>query len=394
VLSPVIAVPAAGAVGGRIAPVFRSVGRLAHGNAVRNPERTAKTASALMIGLALVTTVSVVGASMKKSFAASLERTVSADLVLSTTGASGFSPALTAALGALPQIEHASGIRFNTFLFQGHRRDVAAVDTTSLPSLMDIDVQDGSLDGLASADGILVHQDAARDLGVHVGDRVDVELATGPRQLVVAGTYADATYVGDYLMDLSLFARSYPRSDLDLLAFATVAPTSDAAAARTAVEGLLSRYPQVHVQDRAEFEAAGKAQFDSNLLAVDALLGLALFIALLGVANTLALSVLERTREIGLMRAVGMLRRQAREMVVIESAMVSVFGALLGIAVGLALGLAVTVALPSTVVSTTAVPVRTIAAVIGLAAGCGIAAGLVPARRAARLDVLRAMAAD
>jgi putative ABC transport system permease protein len=393
VLSPVVAVPAAGAVGGLLAPVFRSVGRLAHGNAVRNPERTAKTASALMIGLALVTTVSIVGTSMKKTFAASLDRTVSADLVLSTTGRSGFSPALTAQLAALPQIHSASGIRVNTFLVEGHRRELAAVDTAALASLIDIKVRSGSLAGLR-ADGIFVHQDSARDLGIHVGDRVSVDFATGPQQLVVAGTFADATYVGNYLIDLGLFARAYPRSDLDLMAFASVATTSDAAAARTAVEGMLAQYPQVRIQDRAEFEAAGSARFDSILLAIDALLGLALFIALLGIANTLALSVLERTREIGLMRAVGMLRRQAREMVVLESAMISVFGALLGIVVGLALGVAVTTAMPSSVISTTAVPTGTLAIIVGLAATCGIAAGLVPARRAARLDVLRAMAAD
>ena len=210
----------------------------------------------------------------------------------------------------------------------------------------------------------------------------------------MAGIYADAALAGNYLIDMDLFTRYYPTSTLDLLAFAKLTPGVDPEVARTAIDAVLADHPQVKLDDRAAYQADQQAQFDSLLIAINGLLGLALFIALLGIANTLALSVLERTREIGLLRAVGMLRRQTRTMVLVESAMVAIFGAILGVAVGIAFGVAVTMAMPTSVIATTAIPVRTLGIVVAAAALCGVAAGVLPARRAARLDVLRAVASE
>ncbi len=356
-LSPVVAVPIAGTLGRPIAPLFHMTGRLAHANAVRNPDRTAKTASALMIGLALVTTVFIVGSSMKRTFAASIENSVAADYVLSTEGFIGFSPALTAALADLPEIDAITGVRFNRFLFEGHERDLVAADGDAAGAVVDIDLQQGSLRDL-DADSIFIHEDPAGDLGLEVGDHATVEFATGgPQELRVAGIYADAALAGNYLIDMDLFTRYYPTSTLDLLAFAKLTPGVDPEVARTAIDAVLADHPQVKLDDRAAYQADQQAQFDSLLIAINGLLGLALFIALLGIANTLALSVLERTREIGLLRAVGMLRRQTRTMVLVESAMVAIFGAILGVAVGIAFGVAVTIAMPTSVIATTAIPV-------------------------------------
>lgn len=393
-LSPVVAVPLAGAIGRPVVPLLRVAGRLAHANAVRNPDRTSKTASALMIGLALVTTVFIVGTSMKETFAASIEDSVRADYVLSTKGFIGFSPELTRALGDLPEIEAISGVRFNRFVFEGEPRDLVAADARTADRLVDIDVQSGDLADLRG-DAIFVHEDPAGDLGLQVGDEVTVELATGgPRRLTVAGIYADAAYVGNYFVDLDLFESAYPTNDLDLLAFARLAEGVDPAEATAAMEGVLVDHPQVNLEDRSGYQAEQEKQFDSILIAVNGLLGLALFIALLGIANTLALSVLERTREIGLLRAVGMLRRQTRTMVLAESAMVALFGAALAVLVGVAFGLALAVAMPPSVVTTTAIPTGTIATIVVAAGICGLLAGLLPARRAARLDVLRAIASE
>jgi putative ABC transport system permease protein len=390
-LSPVLAVPLAGRLGKPLAPLFRIAGRLAQANAVRNPERTAKTASALMIGLALVTTVFIVGSSMKASFASSLESSVAANYVLSTENQSGFSPAVTDRLAKLPEISAVSGVRVNKIGIDGHQRDVVAVDGRSAEELIDIDMQSGSLGDLRDGT-ILLHEDPARDLGLQVGDRVTVRFATGgPTVLRVAGTYSDSTYVGNYVIDMAQFRRGYPASNLDLFAFARVAPTSTFAEARRAIEPIVKAYPQIKLQDRTEFSADQQAQFDSILIAINGLLGLALFIALLGIANTLALSVLERTREIGLLRAVGMLRRQAGEMILAESAMVAVFGALLGVALGAVFGIAAAAAMPSSVITTTAIPYGTLALTVLAATICGLVAGLLPARRAGRLDVLRAI---
>jgi putative ABC transport system permease protein len=393
-LSPVVAVPVAGRLGRPIVPVFRVAGRLAHSNAVRNPERTAKTASALMIGLALVTTVFIVGTSMKETFADSIEDSVSADFILSTQGFIGFSPSLTEAVEELPEISAVSGARFAPFLVEGKQRDLVAGEASELAQVLDIDVQSGDLADL-DEDAIFLHEDPARDLDLSVGDEMTIELgAGGPREVVVAGIYADAAYAGNYLIDLSLFTEGYPTVTMDMFAFARLADGVDPAQGHDAIAAVLSEHPEVQLDDRTGFQADQEEQFDSILLAINGLLALALFIALLGIANTLALSVLERTREIGLLRAVGMLRRQAREMVVAESVMVAVFGAVLGVAIGVAFGLAIALALPPSMVTTTAIPVSTIAVIVVVAAICGILAGMLPARRAARLDVLRAIATE
>jgi putative ABC transport system permease protein len=391
-LSPLVAVPVAGVLGRPVAPLFRVAGKLAHSNAVRNPERTARTAAALMIGLALVTMVWVVGASMKQTFAESIDDAVRADLVVSAPV--GFSPAATEAIAVLPEVDAATGVRTSRFLFNGRERDLVAIDPATAGALVDIDVIDGSLTDLGPG-SIVVHRDPARDLGLSVGDQVTVELASGgPQQLEVAAIHGDSTYAGNYVIDLATFAAHYPVNDLDLFAFARLADGVPADEGRAAVEATLRPFPQVTLEDRAEFRASQEAQFDNLLLMINGLLGLALLIALLGIANTLALSVMERTREIGLLRAVGMLRGQARRMVLTESAMVAVFGAALGIGIGLVLGLAAASALPPSAVATVVVPVATLATIVLVAAVCGVLAGMVPARRAARLDVLRAISTE
>lgn len=393
-LSPVVAVPLVGTVARPVADRLHVAGRLAHADAVRNRERTARTASALMIGLALVTTVFVVGTSVKRSFSASIEDAVAADYVLSTEGFVGFSPAITEQLADLPELDAVTGVRFGTFLIEGHGRQLVAADPEAVADVIDVDLRTGALEDLDPS-SILLHEDPAEDMGVGVGDTVAVELASGgPRRLTVAGTYGDSTYAGNYLVDLDLFAEGYPTTDLDQMAFVSRAPGVTPASARRAIEGVLAEQPQIRLEDRAGFEADQQAQLDSVLVAVNGLLGLALVIALLGIANTLALSVLERTREIGLLRAVGMLRRQVRAMILDESVMISIFGAVLGVVVGALFGVAATAALPDSIVTVTAVPFGTIAVVVLAAAVCGVVAGVLPARRAARLDVLHAIASD
>jgi putative ABC transport system permease protein len=236
--------------------------------------------------------------------------------------------------------------------------------------------------------------DPAKDLGLEGGDPVTVRFAAGgPQTLTVAATYDDSTYVGNYVIDMTDFERGYPSSTLDLFAFARIGLGADRADTERAVEAIVAKHPQIKLQDRSEFTADQEAQFDSILIAINGLLGLALFIALLGIANTLALSVMERTREIGLLRAVGMIRGQTRRMILTESAMVAVFGAILGVVLGGLFGVAVSAAMPDSIISTTAIPYLTIALTVLAAAVCGLVAGVLPARRAGRLDVLRAIGA-
>jgi putative ABC transport system permease protein len=242
-LSPLLVRPVVGALARPFAALFRISGRLARANAIRNPHRTAKTAAALMVGLALVTMVSVVGESMKQSFAASVEDAVTADYVVSTESFSGFSPDVAVALEAAPDIDQVTGIRFDRFIFEGAEKDLVAVEPTTAFDLVDVDVQDGSAGDLRPGT-IFIHEDPAGDLGLEVGDTVTVEFAAGgPRELEVGGIHADSTYAGNYLVDLETFDEGYPANDVDQLVFATVAEGVDPADTRPAIEEVLEPFP-------------------------------------------------------------------------------------------------------------------------------------------------------
>ena len=393
-ISPVIAVPVTRVLGAPFARISGKAGALARSNAMRSPHRTARTASALMIGLALVTTVYVIGDSIKTSFAASIQRSVKADYVLTGESNQSLPPAVAGAVAPLPEISAISGTRFDRFSFDGTPQDLVAMEAASLDQLLDVDIQDGSLEAL-DAGGIFIHEDVARDEGLSVGDTVAVQFASGgPRDLEIAGIHADATYVGNFLIDMTLFDEAYPTNTSDFFVFLRAADGVSSAQLEEAVEAATKDLPPVTFESRSEFQASQEDQIDQLLAIVNALLGLALIIALLGIANTLALSVIERTREIGLLRAVGMSRRQTRRMVRIESVLVSVFGAALGVGVGLLFGIAAATALPESIVTSLSVPVGSIVMIVIIAAVFGVIAAWLPARRAARMDVLRALTHD
>jgi putative ABC transport system permease protein len=345
-----------------------------------------------MVGLALVTMVSVVGASLKDSFAASVDDAVTSDFVVSTEGFTGFSPDLAADLASRPEIDAVTPVRFDRILIEGAEKDVVAVDAPEAFALVDVDLQEGSIDELGPG-AILLHEDPAADLGLGVGDDLTVEMAAGgPRELRIAGIHADSTYAGNYLVDLSTFDEGYPANDLDQFVFASLGEGVALDDGRAAIEEALEPYPQVTLEDRAEFNESQQAQVDQILLAVNALLGLALVIALLGIANTLALSVIERTHEIGLLRAVGMTRRQTRLSVLVESMIVAAFGVSLGRVLGLVFGVAASAAMPESVITTISVPLGSLVGIVVVSIMAGVVAGLLPARRAARLKVLDAIA--
>lgn len=393
-LTPLVAGPVARLIGAVPARLGGTASRLARANAARDPFRTARTAAALMIGLALVTTAFVVGSSFKESFSASIEQAVTADYIVTEPTFMGFSPTVVERLEELDEVGAVTAVRFDRFVFEGSERDLVAIDPTTAGELIDVDVRAGSLDQLDDS-SIFVHEDPARDLGLSVGDTVSVTFATGGAQeLTVAGIHGDATWAGNYFVSLDTMRRWYPANTLDVVAFFKAADGVDPAGIRRAVNDALDDYPQLVLEDRAEFNASQREQVDALLLAVNGLLGLALFIALAGIANTLALSVVERTREIGLLRAVGMTRSQTRRMVTIESGIIAVFGALLGVGLGLVFGWAAASAMPESVVTTIVVPVSVLVVVVVQASVLGVIAGLLPARRAAKLDVLHAIASE
>ncbi len=414
-LSPLLAVPAGKVLGWPLAKLMKVPGRLARANVIRNPHRTARTASALMIGLALVAMVLVVGESIKQSVSAAVQGAVKADFVVSAEQFNGFSPSVATDIAALPEMAASSGGRFDRFRFNvseepppstsspdigtppnddGKTKDLFAVDVSQIDQLLDVDMQEGGFENPPD-NGIWIHEDSAKDNNLAVGDEVGVQFASGGvQQFEVAGIYADATLAGNFVIDLETFIKNYPASTVDFFVFARTADGTTAKEARTAIEGVLEAYPQLKLEDRSEFQKSQEDQIDQFLAAVNGLLFLAIVIALLGIANTLALSVLERTREIGLLRSIGMMRKQARRMVLAEAVIVAVFGALLGLVIGLLFGIGAASALPESAVSTVAIPWASLVTVVIVAAIAGVVAGLLPARRAARLDVLKAVSSE
>lgn len=392
-LSPLVAEPVARLLGAPLARVGGQAGRLARENGARNPQRTASTAAALMVGLALVSMAFVVGTSVKESFRETLSSSITADWYIGSPGSFfGFSPEVAAGLSELDELDAVTGARFGQMIVDGSTKDVTAVDLTAVDDLFDLRLQDGEVE--PGPNSLLVHSDPAEDLGLTPGDRVTVTFdRTGEVELTVTGIHDDASVLGNWVIGMDTFDANFT-DKVDLLVAARTAPDVTADEARAAIEGVLADFPQVEVQDRDEYVADQEGQLDQLLLIVNVFLAMAIVIAFLGIMNTLALSVFERTREIGLLRAVGMGRRQVRRMVRFEAVIVALFGAFLGVGVGLAFGLAVTASLPESFITTVAVPWGQLASLMLLAVVLGVVAAFWPALRASRMDVLRAITVE
>ena len=387
-LGPALAAPVIRVLGAPIVRLRGLAGNVGRENAMRNPRRTAATASALMVGVALVAAISVLASSAKASVAKSIDGTFGGDLVVegSVMSGGGFSPQLAATIAALPEIETVTGIRATTVEIGGHTHQLGAVDVSAIGDLFDLGPTIGTFDDLDAT-----HIAVAAGQGVAVGDVLDVQFAeTGLQRLTVAAVYANDEAAGTHLVDLSAFEGNVGEQ-LDSKVFATVDPGSSVAEAKRAVREVAAAYPGAHVRDRAEFVASAGRHVDAMLNLVLALLLLAIVIALVGVTNTLALSILERTRELGLFRAVGMSRRQLRTTVRWEAVLVAMLGASSGLAVGTGFGWAITKALADDGLTAVTIPIGQLLVIAGLAAVAGVLAAILPARRAARLDVLHAV---
>ncbi len=389
-LSPTFAAPVARIVGAPFGWLFRTPGRLARANAARNPRRTSSTASALMIGLALVSMALVVGESVKASVRDTLGTSITADWYIDG-GFIGFSPDVVESMEELDEVTSVSGGRFGQMEVDGSTKDFSSVDYAVINDLFDLDLQEGGQVGEGSQ-GLLIHSDPADDLGISTGDTLDVVFQTsgGPVPLEVLGVYDDSSVLGNWVIDLGTYDEYFTEA-IDVWAAAKTADGSTPEAARAALETTVVDYPQLEIQDREEFAASFEENIDQVLVVVTVFLVLAVLIAFLGIMNTLALSVFERTREIGLLRAVGETRRQVFAMVTLEAVIVSVFGALLGVAIGLVFGFATANALPAEIVTTVQAPWRTLVTLVVLAGLIGMVAAIFPAWRASRLNVLDAI---
>lgn len=394
-LSPLVAVPVTRALGWPSARLAGTSGVLAQHNAGRNPHRTATTAAALMIGLAMVAMTFTVGESIKAQFRDTLDSAVGADYLI---GSEGTVPAAALdELAATDVVDTVVGFHYDAARIgepgatEGEITDIMGADLMVMAELFDIEMIDGSI-GAAVDGGVLVSDERAAADGIEVGDVLTVTFSSGTtRDLTVAGTYGDDIVIEDeFLVDASTWAAvgaapSYLWGGLSLADGVTIAEADPVLTAAA------EAYPQITVQTSGAFVEGLEGQIDQVLATVNVMVVLAVIIALIGIANTLALSVFERTRELGLLRAVGMTRRQLRRMVRIEAGLVALFGAVLGVTIGVGFGWAAVLALPEGVTSTLAVPVTRIAILVAVAGAAGLVAAWGPARRAGRLDVLDAI---
>jgi putative ABC transport system permease protein len=365
---------------------------LAQRNAARNSRRTATTAAALMIGLTLVTMALVVGDSVKASMGSTFERSAKADYYVSDDlDDVQFPASLAGQVGQSDAVTAATGFAQVDARVDGTVTSIVGFDFDQIDNLLDLSLTQGSFVSDVAHPAV-VSTDEAKATGAELGDTVTVESASGASvDATIVGLFDDQALIGeDYLFDTRVLNEAGLTADAEWLAF-SFADDASQTSKDAVIAGLADEYPYASIETADQFRDRIGAEVDKILAMVNAMVALAVVIALIGIGNTLALSVFERTRELGLVRAVGMTRRQVRRMVRFEAALVALFGATLGVGLGLLYGYGAVSALPATFVSTFSVPVPAILIVVLVAAGAGVVAALLPARRAGRLDVLDAI---
>ncbi len=389
-LAPAVARPLSSVLGRPLAALLGTPGQLGRENSMRSPRRTAQTASALMVGLALVSAMAVFGASLSQSATSSVDQAISADLLVSANGSGQLSNSLPGAVAAVPGVTATNTVYRDQFEFKSTITTLTGVTTQNLADTVTLRMTSGSTDALAQGELLIDATTATKD-HLSVGDLVPVRFAyTGPTTIQIGGIYQSNVLIESYLVSSTYFLAHFRQPQPG----AVLVRTNGSPGAETAISNALAPYGDVQVQTKAQFQQAQVSSVNQLLGLVYALLALAVLIALIGIVNTLMLSVLERTREIGLLRAVGMRRSQVRSMIRSESVILSTFGAVIGIVIGTLLGLALVSSLRQQGITETSVPVVRLLEFLVLAAVLGLVAASWPARRAARLDVLAAIAAQ
>jgi putative ABC transport system permease protein len=395
VLGPLIARPVARVLGFPLERWRGVTGQLARDNSSRNPKRTSRTAAALLIGVSLVTGVSVVAASLKSSIREIFGEQFTGDFAVNLPqaggGFGGFAPTFADELNEIDGVAAAAGIGINLAVIDGDGTGIVVVNPDVVGKVFDLGFTAGRVEDL-TADGILLSVEEADDNGYAIGDILPVILADGqPRTLTVQGIYESDELAGGYTVSRELFA-STTLPTVDFGIFIVSEPGSDPAAVRAALEAAVEDYGIGEVQSRSEYIDSQASQIDMIVNLVFALLALSVFIAVFGIIITLLLSVFERRRELALMRAVGMTRRQVRTMVRYEAVITSLLGTVEGIVVGLLLGYALVLALRDEGLKSFTVPWSAIVVVMVMSAILGVVAAIWPARRATRVDIVEAIA--
>ena len=397
-LGPVAARPASALVGAPLARIFGVTGLLARDNAMRNPKRTARTGGALMIGVALVTAITVIAATAKDWTRDVIGEQFTGDYVVSTDsfGYGGVSPEVASRLAQQPEVAAAAGIRVGSAVdLTAGDRDITyvAVDPASAGEMFDLGMVDGDLLALTPR-GILVDEGAAADRQLTLGDTVSFRFLNGTTTvLTVEGIYTEDDLAGSFVVTNTVHEQSGV-DQLDSSVYVAVADGVSDAEARAAIGRVSDEYPNAELMSRTEYVEAQAAQVDQLVNLMLGLLALAILIALVSIANSISLSIHERTRELGLLRAVGMTRRQTRSAVRLEAAIVALLGSSAGVGLGLFFGWSISVTLRGDGPTNFTVPPLAVGAILAAGVAGGVLSAVRPARRAARLDVLRAIGSE
>lgn len=369
-----------------------AVGRLARENGRRNPRRTAATASALAIGLALMTAIGVIAASTKASVADVVDSTIGADYIVFGAKFQPFSPDVYDAVRDTPGTSVVTYVRQVPIKVKDEQSALTGVEPTKFTQVVDLTMISGSLSDLALGQ-VAVDDKTAQAAGVSVGDTISGTFVNGKSTLVVRAIYQEAGAYQGWISSMPTLM-SIGARELDTAIYIKAASGSDVSTVKAELERRLKPFPTVTLQDQASIKEQINSQFDRVFGFIYALLALAVIVAFLGIVNTLALSVHERRREVGLLRAVGTSRPQVRRMVVLEAVLISLFGAALGVALGLVYGALLQRVLEPQGVTVLAIPGGQIGWFLALGIVGGLVAALWPAFTAARLDVLRAIASE
>ena len=392
ILGPILARPAARVIGAPLSKLRGITGQLARENAMRNPKRMSSTAAALMIGVGLVGFVTIFAASAKASIAHVINSEMKADYIVNTSGSSTLPPAIETRVARVPGVTVASGLRIGTMKVNGTVETVEALDPAVVDQLFDIGVTNGGLADLGT-DGIAIYKGVATSKHLAIGSRLAVQYPkTGKGIVTVRAIYNEQALAGPYVVSLANYERNFT-DQTDTVVMIKTAP-GKASSARAEIEAVLRRYPNGTLQDQAQFKASRGRQIDQILNLIYALLLMAIIIAVFGIGNALALSILERTHEIGLLRAVGTSRSQVRAIVRWEAVIIALFGTLLGLTISVFFGWVLVRALANQGINQLSLPAGQLLILVILGAIVGILAAWLPARRAARLDILQAIATN
>lgn len=377
-------------------PLLRGSGMAGHlgqENVLRNPRRTASTASALMIGATLVCAISVFAASAVASINKLVDTGFRGDVVVTSTG-NGIPVSDVARIAKDPAVKEVAAVQYAPVTLDGTGNLVSAADPKALSSLVDLKVVSGNLASLGT-DDIAVSENKATKNGWHLGTKLPAKLLDGSSPtFTVRAIYRNRLIAQDVLTSVATVKGSLI-SPLAQIAFVDGRTGTSPKALKSSVDKVVKGNPTAKVQTNAEFKKTAAAQMDTFLNIVYAMLFLAVIIAFIGIVNTLALSIMERTRELGLLRAVGMTRRQLRTTVRTEALLIALTGTIIGLVLGTAIGAALIKSFgPAQALTGFAIPWTRLAVVLVAGVLVGLVAAVIPARRATRLDPLDALATE